>query len=99
MFNPLDDSPSFRLEWLSRMVLAKFRVANPEFRQDRLTEDCEIGIQVALDNLMENQLIADSISERQISMSAVVPKSCTKFALFHPDSCLLPGIHEGKVPP
>jgi hypothetical protein len=79
------------------MVLAMFRVVNPEFRQERLTEDCEIGIQVVIDNLMKNQLIGDSISERQISMSAVVPKSCTKFALFHPDSWLLPGIHEGKV--
>ena len=68
------------------MVLAMFRVVNPEFRQERLTEDCEIGIQVVIDNLMKNQLIGDSISEREISMSDVVPKNRTKFALFHPDS-------------
>ena len=60
----------------------KVRVANREFRQDGLTEDCEIGIQVALDNLMENQLIGDSISERQISMSARCTKKLYQFRTF-----------------
>ena len=64
------------------MAFAKFELQTQNSGKIRLTEDCEIGIQVALDNLMENQLIGDSISERQISMSARCTKKLYQFRTF-----------------